>query len=158
MIFVQPALYNLKICEYQQKRACPFASSYHWPAGSPSAVKCSPVRALLTLPKELEISYTRPSRKLADVGAIFSGGGQGLLIGVIVITVVVTLGLFAFFLYCYLGRDALKPAANAKEKQKKEEEEEDDDLVVNIRSKGYKGKLGDHISYAQLIFSRMLCY
>nr|XP_043639767.1 formin-like protein 3 [Erigeron canadensis] len=103
-------------------------------------VKRPPIRALLSSPNELENSYTRPSRKLADIGSIVSGDGP-LLIGVVVTTMVVTLGLFALVLFCCLGRDALRPA-KVGAKQEETEEEEEDELVVNLRSKDYKGKLG----------------
>ncbi|KAI3714124.1 hypothetical protein L1987_72714 [Smallanthus sonchifolius] len=127
-----------KLNEHLQRKACPSAASDH--GSTPSMVKRPPIRALLTSPDELENSYSRPSRKLANIGALFSGGGQAMLIGVIVTTMVVTLGLFALVLFCCLGRDALRPAnANG---PKHEEKEEEDELVVNIRSKGYKGKLG----------------
>ncbi|KAI3812187.1 hypothetical protein L1987_16894 [Smallanthus sonchifolius] len=130
-----------KLNEHLQRKACPSAASDHGPASTPSMVKRPPIRALLTSPDELENSYSRPSRKLADIGSLFSGGGQALLIGVIVTTMVVTLGLFALVLFCCLGRDALRPA-NANGPKPEEKEEEEDELVVNIRSKGYKGKLG----------------
>ncbi|KAL8267390.1 hypothetical protein R6Q59_004734 [Mikania micrantha] len=127
-----------KLKDYIQKWACPSATSEYGPASSPYVANRPPIRALLTSPKELENLDTRPSRKLIDIGSIFNGGGQVFLIGVIVTTVVVTLGLFALGLFCCLGPDALRPAiANGSQ------QEEEDELIVNIRSKGYKGKLGD---------------
>lgn len=134
-----------KLNEQLQKRSCPCAASDHGPASSPSTVKLPPIRALLTSPEELENSYSRPARKLVDVGSIFNGGG--VLIGVIVITMVITLGLFALVLYCYLGRNVFRPANAVGTKQ----EEEEDELIVNVRSKDYKGKLGD-TSFGLLVY------
>ncbi|GKB09135.1 formin-like protein 3 [Tanacetum coccineum] len=145
-----------KFHDHLQRKACshPTSSSGH----NHGTAKRPPIRALLSSPEGLEYSYQRHSRKLADIGSILNADGPTLLIGVVLTTVVVTLGLFALFLYFCVGRDVLKPVngqqqqqkpkqkqkqpqQEQEQEQKQEQEEEDDELVVNLRSKGYKGKL-----------------
>ncbi|KAI3728846.1 hypothetical protein L6452_17490 [Arctium lappa] len=133
---------------------CPYPMStghtHGDPANSPSTVQHRPIRALLTSPTDLANPYSRPHRKLADTG--LSGGGGSLLIIVVLATVVITLGIFASFLFCCVGRDALKPAngqkasANGHEASTNGHEvsangQEDNKPLVNLHPKGKKGRL-----------------
>lgn len=113
--------------DHFEKKECP---AHEDPSSSPSMVKRSPIRALLTSHNELQNSYHRPSRKLIDLGGL---GGSAVLIVVVVSTVVATLGVFAVVLFCCVGRDALKPAAKG---------QKDNKLVVDVGSKGSKTELG----------------
>ncbi|KVH95958.1 Actin-binding FH2 [Cynara cardunculus var. scolymus] len=128
------------------RRPCPHPMSTSHSQGnlenSPFMVKHQPIRALLMSPKDLANPYPRPHRKLAET----SGAGGSLLIIVVLATVVTTLGIFAMFLFCCVGRDAFKPA-NGHEASKNGHEasangQEDNKPLVNLRPKGKKGKLG----------------
>lgn len=135
------------------RRPCPHPmSSDHThgdPANSPSMANHRPTRTLLTSPKDLANPYPRPHRKLADTG--LAGGGSVLII-VVLATVVVTLGVFAVFLFCCIGRDALKPAnghaakangheASANGHKASVNGQEDNKPLVNPHPKAKKGKL-----------------
>ncbi|KAJ9549307.1 hypothetical protein OSB04_021850 [Centaurea solstitialis] len=151
------------------RRPCPHPMStdhiHGDPASSPSTVNHQPIRALLTSPKDLANPYPRPHRKLADTG--LPGGGSVLII-VVLATVVVTLGVFAVFLFCCIGRDALKPAnghaakanghaakANGHEASPNGHEasvngQEDNKPLVNPHPKPKKGKLGHSFVFFNL--------
>nr|GEY86525.1 formin-like protein 3 [Tanacetum cinerariifolium] len=120
-----------KFHDHLQRKACPHptSSSEH----NHGTAKRPPIRALLSSPEGLEYSYQRPSRKLADIGSILNADGPTLLIGVVLTTVVQQ----------QKTKQKQKQPQQEQEKEQKQEQQEveDDELVVNLRSKGYKGKL-----------------
>ncbi|KAI3502264.1 hypothetical protein L1887_30297 [Cichorium endivia] len=126
--------------DHLEKREC-VGHTHGDHASSPCMVKRCTTRALLTSPDELSNSYHRPTRKLVELT------GPIVLIGVVVTTAVVTLGVFVLVLICCLGRDALKPAAK---QQKEDNKQEKDKLVVNLSPKASKDELG-HIRVSHLI-------
>lgn len=126
--------------DHLEKREC-VGHTHGDHESSPCMVKRCTIRALLTSTDELPNSYHRPTRKLVELT------GPIVLIGVVVTTAVVTLGVFVLVLICCLGRDALKPAAK---QQKEDNKQEKDKLVVNLSPKASKDELG-HIRVPHLI-------
>ncbi|KAL4569777.1 hypothetical protein LXL04_025420 [Taraxacum kok-saghyz] len=118
--------------DHLEKRECTDLT-HEDTANSPCVVKRSPIRALLTSPKELPNSYHRPTRKLIDLGEV---GGAAILIGVVLTTAVATLGVFVLVLFYCGGRNARNALKTAAKGQK------DNKVDVNLGSKGSKDEAG----------------